>query len=88
MRQIALFAAVRGITGRLPILILLSSNFPLSVSVVANWRGATGAGRGAWGGCECPCFDRGELGDSACAPCRGEMTAAQNSDLRVGRVSD
>lgn len=84
MRQIALFAAVRGITGRLPILIFLSSNFLRSVSVVAKWRGAAGAGRGAWGAC----FDRGEFGASACAPCRGEVTAAQNSDLRLGRVSD
>lgn len=88
MRQIALFAAVRGITGRLPILILLSSNFPLSASVAANWRGAAGAGRGAGGGRERPCFDRGELEDSASAPCQGEMTAAPNGDLQLGRVSD
>lgn len=31
MRQIALLAAVRGITGRLPILILFSSNFARSL---------------------------------------------------------
>lgn len=64
MRQIAPFAAVRGITARLPILILFSSNFALSVSVVVNWRGAAGRG-GAWGQPECPCFDRGEIEDSA-----------------------
>lgn len=87
MRQIALFAAVRGITGRLPILILFSSNFALSVSVVVNWRGAVGRG-GAWGRCECPCFDRGEIEGSASALCQGKMTAAQNTDLWMDRVSD
>lgn len=55
--------------------------------MVVNWRGATGRG-GAWGPCECPCFDRGEIEDSASALCQGKMTAAQNTDLRTDRVSD
>lgn len=41
MRQIALFAAVRGITGRLPILILPSSDL-LWISAVEKWRGLEG----------------------------------------------
>lgn len=44
MRQIAPFAIVQGITGRLPILILSSSNL-LWVCVVVNWRGL----EGLWG---------------------------------------
>lgn len=44
MRQIALFAVVRGITGRLSIQILYSSNSALSLAVVVNRRGAAGWG--------------------------------------------
>lgn len=90
MRPIALFASLRGITGRLPILILFSYN----VQSLGLWggelEGCHGAGRGgAWGGCEGQCFDRGEIEDkSVSALCQGKMTAAQNTDLRKDRVSD
>lgn len=85
MRQIALFAAVRGITGRLPILILFSSNFRSLCHCGGKLDGRSGAsgggGRGSVCVCECPCFDRGEIEDSASALCQETMTAAQNTDL-------